>query len=358
MRLAPSSNSPNNSNPSDSLTPGSPLTTAPNTATTTPYSMPTSTVVNTQPPREIPTLPSCSTALPPQPSTSTTPSSLTLQPYCPPLHNTTSLKTTPSSTRPRPSTTPISTTILNTLFSPAKWDRFFVIPPTAPYSDNTLLFQQCLQKQVGKVSFRSRPDRSRLITVTSENQAKALAKLTDLYGNPILAEPHPTLNTCTGTVSISPENCPIYDKDWSDCGEDLLACLTDYDATTVQCYSIPPRGHRKKPTNIAKITFRRHDLPFNVYIGGESLPVRPYQPPPRQCQNCWRLGHPAKHCRSKARCPLCAQPGHTRSNCSAQSRTCANCGGPHNVFYRGCPTYKFESGRGENKLGGECWNTD
>ncbi|XP_069993144.1 uncharacterized protein [Penaeus vannamei] len=111
-----------------------------------------------------------------------------------------------------------------------------------------------------------------------------------------------------------------------------------------QRYSIPPSGHLKNPTNTPKITFRRHDLPFNlIYIGGESLPVRPYQPPPHLCQNCWRLGHPEKHCRTTARYPLRAQPSHNRSDYSAQSCTCANCGGPHNVFYRGCPTYKFES---------------
>nr|XP_027224837.1 sperm motility kinase Y-like [Penaeus vannamei] len=56
---------------------------------------------------------------------------------------------------------------------------------------------------------------------------------------------------------------------------------SDYDVS-IQCYSIPSRGHRENPTTIAKISFRAHDLPFHVYNGGESHPVRPYQPPPRQ----------------------------------------------------------------------------
>ncbi|XP_069978553.1 uncharacterized protein [Penaeus vannamei] len=89
---------------------------------------------------------------------------------------------------------------------------------------------------------------------------KLLSNLTDLSGNPISAEPHLTPNTCTGTVS--PANCPIDTKYWSDCGEDILACL-----------------------------------------------------------NLMPLMYPT---------------------CSAQSRTCANYGSPHNVFYRGCTTYKFE----------------
>ena len=76
-----------------------------------------------------------------------------------------------------------------------------MIPSTAPYSGNTLLFQQCLQKQVGRVSFYTRRDRSRLVTVRSETESIALSNLTDHSGNPIPAEPRPTLNTCTGTVS-------------------------------------------------------------------------------------------------------------------------------------------------------------
>nr|XP_027238655.1 uncharacterized protein LOC113829645 [Penaeus vannamei] len=179
-------------------------------------------------------------------------------------------------------------------------------------------------------------------SVTSETQAKALSTLVELTGKPIPVLPHPTLNTCTGTVALSVE-CPVYEKDWTDCENDLLGCLTEYDAESVQCYSIPPRGNRKSSINIAKITFRRHYLPHKVYIGGVSCHGRPYQPLPRQCQKCRHFGHPAKHCRSTARCPLCAQPGHELANCPAQSRTCANCGGPHNVFYSGCTAYKFES---------------
>ncbi|XP_037774130.1 transcription initiation factor TFIID subunit 12b-like [Penaeus monodon] len=131
---------------------------------------------------------------------------------------------------------------------------------------------QCFKKQVkGKVSFCGCPNHFRLVTVTSGNQAKALPTLTIFTGKPIPAEPHPTLNTCIRTVSISPTNCPVYDKKWSDCKEDLLACFMDYHAVSVQCYITPPRNPYKNTTNIAKITFRRQDLPFNFYIGGESL---------------------------------------------------------------------------------------
>ncbi|XP_069972222.1 uncharacterized protein [Penaeus vannamei] len=126
-----------------------------------------STQVETESPGDIPTLPTSSTSpLPPQPS-SNTPSPLitTLQPYSPLLRNTTPLNNTPLHTSP--SYHPSST---NTLFSPAKWDRFFVIPP-------------------------------QLLTHATLFSNNNISK--NLSGNPILAEPHPTPDTCTGTVQIA-----------------------------------------------------------------------------------------------------------------------------------------------------------
>lgn len=62
------------------------------------------------------------------------------------------------------------------------------------YPDNTLLFQKRLQKQI--VSFR-RPDRSRLVTVTSETQAKVLLTLTNFKGKSTPTQPHSSLSSCT-----------------------------------------------------------------------------------------------------------------------------------------------------------------
>lgn len=64
----------------------------------------------------------------------------------------------------------------------------------------------------------------------------------------------------------SPADCPVCDKDQSNRGEDLLACLIDYNAVSMHCYTILPRGCYKSSTNIAKITFRRPDLPHDAYI--------------------------------------------------------------------------------------------
>nr|XP_027222770.1 pollen-specific leucine-rich repeat extensin-like protein 4 [Penaeus vannamei] len=55
-------------------------------------------------------------------------------------------------------------------------------------------------------------------------------------------EPYWAAGNCQVTEDVETEtNCLVDTKDWSDCGEDLLACLTDYDVISVQCFSIPPR---------------------------------------------------------------------------------------------------------------------
>ena len=36
-------------------------------------------------------------------------------------------------------------------------------------------------------------------------------------------------------------------------------------------------------------------------------------------------------------------PGSAQMNCPSTIRICANCTQKHNVFFRGCPVYKFES---------------
>ena len=112
----------------------------------------------------------------------------------------------------------------------------------------------------------------------------------------------------TGTVSISPQDCPIDDKVWSDCHTDLLNLLSEYDAVNIRCYTLFPRDCQKDPINVARISYKRHELSTHVYIAGIMLPVRPYVPPPCQCRNCWRFGHPEKHCLSAALCVALPKP--------------------------------------------------
>lgn len=96
-----------------------------------------------------------------------TPSSLitALHSYCPPPCRTTPFHTTPSSSRPHPSSTSTSANLLGALFSPAMWDRFFVISPQPP------ILRIEVPPETGRQSYLSQLLRSFTPCHTSEAQA-------------------------------------------------------------------------------------------------------------------------------------------------------------------------------------------
>lgn len=229
------------------------------------------------------------------------------------------------------------------MFGPPTWPRFFAIPNDALYAENTLKFERILRQEVGDVPFQTYSDGSRLIRAETEEQSYALQRLAESDSNPFGINTNIALNTRIGTVAV-----PIYtvpkDIEWQDCSSDIHILLNENDRIKqVTCYTLPPRGKRTRPVYIAKIAFKQHNLPESVFLGGENLRVKAYRPSPRQCQRCLRFGHPEKHCRSYPRCSNCASSEHVRTNCQADTRTCANCNGPHSAFYKGCSVYKFET---------------
>lgn len=99
--------------------------------------------------------------------------------------------------------------------------------------------------------------------------------INDFPGKPIPAQPL-FLPVRYPELSPSPADSHVYEKVWSHCGDDLLACLMGYDAVSVQFYTTPPWGCRKS-TIIAKITFV--DITsLMMFTLAESLPVRPICP--------------------------------------------------------------------------------
>ena len=64
-------------------------------------------------------------------------------------------------------------------------------------------------KQVGRVTFLTRLDRSRLVIVDSESRAEILLTLKDLNGKPFPVSSDTQLNTHTSTVLIPHEIFPV-----------------------------------------------------------------------------------------------------------------------------------------------------
>ena len=66
-----------------------------------------------------------------------------------------------------------------------------------------------------------------------------------------------------------------------------------------------------------------------------------------QCFNCQSFVRSAKNCRSKQKCLICGE-SHSHHGCpnkEARKPKCANCSGPHDASYKGCPEYKKQAFR-------------
>lgn len=153
----------------------------------------------------------------------------------------------------------------------------FMIPPTAPDSDNAH-FQECLQN----------PYMPSLI-------------LPSVF----VLEP----------VSIIPDSVPCLRQGF---------CLIAYDEWIDQCYNFPLEAAVSTLTRILSIKWLLY------FYWWSSFAVRVYQPPlfhPHQCRNYWRLSHPAKHYCSRARYPVFPTWSWLIK------MLCSSCGDFHNEFY-------------------------
>ncbi|XP_069989528.1 salivary glue protein Sgs-3-like [Penaeus vannamei] len=116
----------------------------------------------------------------------------------------------------------------------------------------------------------------------SNRQAMRLAPLKNSPnpGSPLTTAP----NTETTVHSLMPTSAlPTQQTTHSipkigQTGEDSLGCLKDQDAKSVHCYTIPPKGQRKNSTNIAKITFRTHELPLQTMDDIQSYMLKTQDP--------------------------------------------------------------------------------
>lgn len=87
------------------------------------------------------------------------------------------------------------------------------------------------------------------------------------------------------------------------------------------------------------VTFDSQNLPEYVSIYGARCRVDRYNPPIRQCQNCFRFKHAENQCRSHTRCEHCGGNHHV-NDCTVVDAIlplCVNCNGEHKSTYRECP---------------------
>lgn len=170
-------------------------------------------------------------------------------------------------------------------------------------------------------------DGSLLIKCSNDIQSEKLLKMAKLNDIPVKVQVHRTLNTCRGVISHY----------------DLLYVSEDEinsemaSQGVVDCRRLKTRknGELINSTSVI-LTFCRDSLPEKVYVGYESVSVRPFIPSPMRCFQCQRFGHIATRCQGKATCPRCGKDKHDGNSCTSDP-SCVNCEGTHPVYARDCP---------------------
>lgn len=77
-------------------------------------------------------------------------------------------------------------------------------------------------------------------------------------------------------------------------------------------------------------------LPKTLELGPDRFIVEEYIEAPMQCFKCLRFGHTARNCVSVSRCKNCGAR-YCQEECERKTPLCANCFGPHQATYVGCP---------------------
>ncbi|XP_077549823.1 uncharacterized protein LOC144162958 isoform X1 [Haemaphysalis longicornis] len=221
---------------------------------------------------------------------------------------------------------------------PDHFSRFLVMEslnPTHPLaSQSVFLIAKYLEAIVGK-SYKCKKQRSGelLIEINDKQQSAKLLAQTRLADLDIRVTPHRSLNSSQGVIS---ETDLLNETD-----ADLLAGLKDQGVTAVRRITIR-RDDKEIPTKHIILTFDRAILPQYINAGFIRCSIRPYIPNPRRCFKCQRFGHGTNSCRGRTTCAKCAAHDHPSENCSAETLTCVNCGGPHAAYSRKCEKFQLE----------------
>uniref|UniRef100_UPI003EBA9538 hypothetical protein n=1 Tax=Klebsiella pneumoniae TaxID=573 RepID=UPI003EBA9538 len=90
---------------------------------------------------------------------------------------------------------------------------------------------------------------------------------------------------------------------------------------------------RNKSLTILKLTIKSRNPPETIHLGQEVLKCEQVIDKPRQCQKCWKFGHPQKYCRNENVCVICWSKDHNIDCCPSKGdknkpKTCLNCKEP------------------------------
>ena len=201
---------------------------------------------------------------------------------------------------------------------------------------NAIKANNTLLRNIGQPVKITKNNKSSLLIVTgSREQSHKLEKIREIDDQPVVVEPHRTLNSTRGTV-FSETLAQSSD-------EEILEHLSDQGVIRVERMK-KWENNQLKNTNRFILTFSGTYLPSLIKVTEwQRELVEVYIPKPFQCKHCFRFGHLKKWCRrdqGEQTCSRCSEPGHISENCTSEPH-CINCKGNHHPRDKNCPTYKF-----------------
>ena len=230
----------------------------------------------------------------------------------------------------------------NKIFGSPNWPRFFLMHLD---KQDDFLIDEILITHGHKITLNKVSSGLRLIEVHTEEASNMLSSW---VGNPpenMKVSLHENLNHTYGTI-IVPEDIESEGVDFLNWGPKILNNLKlhNVSASKVDTFYAKSRRPSGPQLRIAKISFDSHTLPTEVCLAGRILKVKPYSGRPRQCNKCWRFGHPRKYCRSNTiYCLKCSKAGHESFHCTLSKIQCVNCGGDHRATSKLCPHFVFNN---------------
>ena len=190
---------------------------------------------------------------------------------------------------------------------------------------NYYKFCRHLQKKVGGIGSGdiSRFGKNRVLVHTKSKTQSYMLSLMNVEGDEMIRDIKPHLNFSYGRGVI-------FDRDLYDLEEHEILEMS------------PPSVWKVKKVpkaNMVLLTFMNQDVPDYVIFENERVRVRPFNPKPLQCYNCYKFGHPSNVCRNSRICRNCSSPEH--GPCS-ETIKCVNCNLCHIPTDKKCEEYNFE----------------
>lgn len=173
-----------------------------------------------------------------------------------------------------------------------------------------------------------------LIEVSNERDLINLNNIKNYDNIPIQFAVHKSLNYSKGIISCF---------ELSNCSEEEIKSeLVDQGVVHVKRIYKKGRDNNRSPTNTFILTFESNKLPTHIDFEFLRVKVRPFEPLPVQCYNCFKFRHYANG--NNCQVQLCGRCGHAKheNQCTSEVK-CINCNQQgHPAWSRTCPAFMKE----------------